>query len=50
MLPLTDKEVREEKQFREKEEERNFGHSGLEISDGNPEAAGYRNPKLRNEA
>lgn len=47
---MINKEVREEKQFREKEETSNFGHTELQISDGSPEAAGYSNPKLRNEA
>lgn len=39
-----------EKRFREKEKASNFGHSELYISVGSPEAAGYRNSKLRNEA
>lgn len=50
MVPPIDKECREEKQFREKEEVSNFEPTELEISDWSPEAAGYRNPKLGNEA
>lgn len=50
MVPMSDKEFREEKQFSDKEKVSNFESTELEISDWSPEAVGHRNLKLGNEA